>query len=634
MSTVWAEHDPETESLSPFSSYSGPTSEHDELPLAHESEEQTAVRRAMAAGTRDVETLTEVALRSHADGFDAPTSQEWESVQESVVAPMLSGEAPSRPGGALWVPGAERVANPRSGGGQYVDSPWRFVFHTIEGEPSVHGFRALAARHTNPPHLWAMPSANLLLQTVPLNRSAYALARPGALHTNRMHAVQVELWGFAASMHRVTPDVLHWLADRLLAPVARLVPLDLSVVAPTGSRQCYGAESSCRMTAREWAAFHGVCGHQHVPGNRHWDPGGLDTRAIAARARATITVGGPTRREDEAQSAHDGPGFAAEQDESDEATLLTEDEGCGCGGHESVEAWTEQFAPPAPPLSSLPLTKAPPPAPPSPALTRPFTVSRPCCMLSSGSLRGVTSFGNFRAGQPGIVYTGRAGFVDLGHLWQVVEVTAFAYQTIHAANGASGTTVPTSEGSAKLTSAASQGEWIDLARSIADDDALSHEIDTYAGMTPGAHNSSFSPEDLISNYLGTVVAARALAVGGPFEAEAEKQLKALLVSLDGQSDAETRKAFALISSRWVDTSLTGGILRPAYLRRRNFARVPWKTGHPSDAATPAFVTAPITLTATYDFTHRNGFTRAQFPARIAAIRTQAKAAYGASYDQP
>ena len=49
--------------------------------------------------------------------------------------------------GGLWLPGAERVRNARSAGGSYIGVPWRFVFHTIEGEPSADGFRALAARH-------------------------------------------------------------------------------------------------------------------------------------------------------------------------------------------------------------------------------------------------------------------------------------------------------------------------------------------------------------------------------------------------------------------------------------------------------------------------------------------------------
>jgi hypothetical protein len=273
-------------------------------------------------------------------------------------------------------------------------------------------------------------------------------------------------------------------------------------------------------------------------------------------------------------------------------------------------------------------------------------------MLGSSHLRGKDTAGDFYAGDipgnPGTVYTGGAGFVDLGHLWQVVEVTGWVYQNIHAAKGNSGTRIRTSEGEATLTSTAPPNEWLDLARKIADDDALAHEIWTYDVMLGGYHNSSFSPEDLVSNYLGTVVAARALVAGGTFITEATTQLKTMLASLNVQTDAETRKAFATISRCWVDSSL--GYKNSPYLQRRNFAgtlgttRDPWKVGHPSDTATPPWVTQKIVVTATFDFTcpdkvigplanqHSKGFTKAQFDTRIRDIQARAGATYK-NYDQ-
>jgi hypothetical protein len=184
-----------------------------------------------------------------------------------------------------WVPGAEQIAHAKSGGLPYVEAPWRFVFHTIEGEPSANGFRTLARGHASPPHLWAMPSADLLLQTVRLDRSAYALAHPsGTPETNRMCAIQVECWGFAKNMGAVPLEWLDWLAERVLAPVAAMVPINLTNVRATGGNECYGTSSPCRMSADEWRQFDGVCGHQHVPNNSHWDPGRLDLDYIAWRA--------------------------------------------------------------------------------------------------------------------------------------------------------------------------------------------------------------------------------------------------------------------------------------------------------------------------------------------------------------
>jgi hypothetical protein len=278
----------------------------------YESTEQAAVRQAIAAGIRDVNELTNRAfftlhperggraLSPSEPGF-ATLSAEWKTLRDTVVRPMLSAAAPAAPAppatAELWVPGAERVANSRSGG-SYLAGPWRFVFHTIEGEPSADAFRRLAAGHANPPHLWAMPSANLLLQTLPLNRSAYALARPSATETNRLQAVQVELWGFAANMAGASQATLDWLADRVLAPVARMVPINLDNVRPPGGEHCYGTGSPCRMSTEEWARFDGVCGHKDVPTNSHWDPGGLNMAAIAARAK-TQAAGSWRAREDE-----------------------------------------------------------------------------------------------------------------------------------------------------------------------------------------------------------------------------------------------------------------------------------------------------------------------------------------------
>ncbi|WP_037887460.1 DUF4056 domain-containing protein [Streptomyces sp. NRRL S-87] len=284
---------------------------------------------------------------------------------------------------------------------------------------------------------------------------------------------------------------------------------------------------------------------------------------------------------------------------------------------------------------------APVTAPPSPPMSAARPVTRPCCMLESGSLAGVSTFGDHADRTPRTVYTGKAGFVDLGHLWDTCDGTAFAYQEIHRAGGRKGTKVGTAEGGeAVLTSDAPRTEWMELARSIAYDDALAHEIVTYplgAGACGrpwmvGRHNSSFSPEDLCSNYLGTLVAERTLKAGGPFVAEAERQVAALLLSLDGQSDTETRAAFAKISGRWVDSTLS--FTDACFLKRRNFSSVPWKAGHKSDAPTPAFVVRPFKLTATYDYTHPGGVSRADFGTAIAKIKTAARTQYGPDFATP
>ncbi|MGH4012254.1 MAG: hypothetical protein ACRDTH_29515 [Pseudonocardiaceae bacterium] len=313
------------------------------LPLAHESPEQSTVRQAIAGGNSDLNKLTNLVFfarhperngrgLSPSEPGIAALGAEWTTIRDTIVRPLMAASPSPGTTTGLWVPGAERLANPKSAGGTYLDAPWRFVFHTIEGEPSAQGFRTLAAGHANPPHLWAMPSADLLLQTIPLDRSAYALARPGSIQTNRLRTIQVECWGFAAKMVNATPEMRAWLADRVLAPVARLVPINLNQVSPIGPGEpCYGKNSSCRMRLDEWQTFNGVCGHKNVPDNDHWDPGQLDLGAIAARAKASIGATSYIQRE-RPLADHDGPGFAAERD--DEGSWQLE----GQNGHHQM-AW-------------------------------------------------------------------------------------------------------------------------------------------------------------------------------------------------------------------------------------------------------------------------------------------------------
>jgi hypothetical protein len=43
-----------------------------------------------------------------------------------------------------------------------------------------------------------------------------------------------------------------------------------------------------RMTAAQWSAFKGVCGHMHVPENTHGDPGAIDFPELLKLARAAL----------------------------------------------------------------------------------------------------------------------------------------------------------------------------------------------------------------------------------------------------------------------------------------------------------------------------------------------------------
>jgi hypothetical protein len=179
--------------------------------------------------------------------------------------------------------------------------------------------------------------------------------------------------------------------------------------------------------------------------------------------------------------------------------------------------------------------------------------------------------------------------------------------------------------------------WLNVARAIAFDDGLGHEIFTYDLKSPGGHNSAFSPDDLCSNFVGTVVARQAIGAGGPFAAQVTAKLKGLLTALGAQTPAETRKAFDLINGRWVDFSGPSSVLNNDYLKRRNFSRLPFKAGHPSDAAAPAWLRGTFGDAASfyaYKHTLVKTILKTDFAAEIVRIRADAKALYGNDFDKP
>lgn len=234
----------------------------------------------------------------------------------------------------------------------------------------------------------------------------------------------------------------------------------------------------------------------------------------------------------------------------------------------------------------------------------------------------------------GLIYTGKAGFLDLGHLRESCDLTKHAFDVLTAAT-AFPVTVTTLQGIATVRRR--PASVIRVARLIGYYDAVGHEIWTYGIFAPGGHNSAFSPEDLCSNYLGTLLAERAIATGGAFDVAVTAELDALVAALDGQSETESLAAFGLVNGRWVDFSDSASLLSSTYLKRRSFGRRPWKAGHPSDTTTPAWVTDGLGNAGSF-VSYQNTLVRTirgrDFPAEFARIRLDAKNRYGTSYDRP
>lgn len=196
----------------------------------------------------------------------------------------------------VFLSSAERVtfdgldgATPRRG-----DAPARLVLHTTEGrslpEYSSPPHFTVAVGH--PDSMPSLPDGGVKVwQHVSLDKTAYALHHPhGTEETNHMgsHCVQIEIVTCVGDnpKARIVGNRGH-LVEPLLRAVADLVREILTVV-PGINPRAFPAENQWsangsagpnapqRFSVNTWRNFNGICGHQHVPANNHWDPGDFD----------------------------------------------------------------------------------------------------------------------------------------------------------------------------------------------------------------------------------------------------------------------------------------------------------------------------------------------------------------------
>jgi N-acetyl-anhydromuramyl-L-alanine amidase AmpD len=180
--------------------------------------------------------------------------------------------------GALWHPNAVRRAHIDAGG--FQGGGRKIVWHTTEGT-SLPNYGGSA------PHFTLDPADGRLWQHIPLSRAGRALKAGGP---NFWHTVQIELIGFARDTHT-------W-SDERYGRVARLARwIEANFAVPRRAEVTFegnGATPHLR-SLDAFKAYAGHIGHQHVPGNDHWDPGKLKIGLVLGAA-ATAS-GGPTIRD-------------------------------------------------------------------------------------------------------------------------------------------------------------------------------------------------------------------------------------------------------------------------------------------------------------------------------------------------
>lgn len=213
------------------------------------------------------------------------------------------------------------------------DAPSRIVIHTTETNqlPGYNGGRS-APHFTigvgDPGSLTREPlGAVRVWQHVSLDRTAYALKHPrGTPETNHMgaHCIQIEcvtyvgdqpdhgIVGNRGNLPAALTIALAGLVREIITTVGDINTSDLPEL--WSATRSSGPNAKQRLTSRQWERFNGICGHQHVPNNSHWDPGAFDITGFIGLVQGASNGSGATAPTPSVSSTVDWPMLFEEGD--------------------------------------------------------------------------------------------------------------------------------------------------------------------------------------------------------------------------------------------------------------------------------------------------------------------------------
>jgi hypothetical protein len=181
--------------------------------------------------------------------------------------------------------------------------------------------------------------------------------------------------------------------------------------------------------------------------------------------------------------------------------------------------------------------------------------------VTSPELIGNHKYLGSKAENNGIIYTEKGGFIDMGHLRDIADFTAYLYLLIQDQrhNGAFSLKLGNEGGMKTLTvnvpEKFTDEDVVHLAGRIAYDLSVWHEISTSYGasfipLVPERY-SSFSVEDAYSNLLGVHLGMKSILGSGEFESEMTVNVKEVLESLNAVKDREsTIEAMNAVKDIW------------------------------------------------------------------------------------
>jgi len=185
--------------------------------------------------------------------------------------------------------------------------------------------------------------------------------------------------------------------------------------------------------------------------------------------------------------------------------------------------------------------------------------------ITTVSTMGAHGFLGGKEEKNGNIYTRRGGFIDLGHLRDCADWTAYLYNLIQANKTNKDLTITKIgyEGGEKTLILEIPGNIDDddaceLAGKIAYDLSVWHEIATWFGasyvpMFPERF-SSFSPEDLYSNLLGVHLGMMAVKSEKEYNEAMTELLAEMLYNLECvDTEEETMEAMIKVDNLWYDS---------------------------------------------------------------------------------
>lgn len=191
------------------------------------------------------------------------------------------------------MPGASRVQ--KFSGNRHKAKIDKVVVHTTEGS-NWPGY----AGGGNAPHV-TLRHTGAIRQHIDSDYSSKALENDrGGVETNNDGVLQVECIGSCDRAYADKHDLFFWpdATDKDLEPLAEFlawahtehgVPLTTRSLVWSDFNAAYEGAPQ-RMSFKQWRAFSGICGHQHVPENAHWDPGKLPVDRAVTLAKRLVNA--------------------------------------------------------------------------------------------------------------------------------------------------------------------------------------------------------------------------------------------------------------------------------------------------------------------------------------------------------